>query len=1514
MNEKELQAFLAKYAYENGMNLDFKINGKASSSQGEVFENVVYKDPSGGYNILIKREDNSGNASMEFVSLTDQGASIRDIDNSDPNFRFLRRGMMNGDVLTVNNGSSLAKASRMNRVGPSVEEYANAGGFDDFIDMETLQADMDKYGNAMEFIEKNNNSTDDERLDLINQYKDLPDDFFTSILPKTDSGRWNKLFKIRKDKAGLVNRGYSPLEVTKIQNELNKDGIKPTEITEDILKDYDQSLQLEREVQGYDFPVVEFEFDNTVPEPNQPIIPDNSRTQTNPQPKAPIPSPVIARPQDPTNPGNTRTDIPKNINTGPNDAVPMDKVLGDKSQNTGQPKDLLYRPNEDNSTIQNLPYTPDGQNQFDRIETLTGRPTVGPATGPIRPANRNYVDKNYQPTLEEYLQDPMQLGLTTPLSGINYSEEEGVGPFIPDPNAPDDETNFFDGGESSGPIPNSPTTEPEEISPEDIVTDDEPDEIDAIDIIDTPQTGPKTGPATSPTMDNWEAPYLTTPQSNPAEVRPTTPPDDLNTFLQDPINSGNRVPTPKDNLIGSAMNTRAAGDVDDYKIGPPDLGLKDPTIDAPVDIKIIGVKEDSKLGDGDATKYIFESKNKGIYTIDKDGKSSPYDGDLNKAKERYMEYGREAWIKDQPELNKGPEQHPVNAPADDYDPNAPSPTVTPDGNANPSQSQFRPPSASFYHDARNQYGTGITSSYGGARGNDYQYGILPRRFMRGRNNNNTNNQGYANDNAYYEQGQGARGDGRSDIIRRALAPNSGYNDPNPNAPNALTYGAHRLTSNVNKGANRLFMTDEDFERHYGEARRPGRERRQERRDAKDAEYEKLAGMEVEELIKQPESRLKRKALKEAVDRRYADQLAEAEEYDNVKYERSQRTADRRALQNEKKYANALQRRDDDVLGARNVELKYAHKRERFANRADAKRAARQGEGESRLVRDEFTKTRNTLNKRDRQARRAERRLTRAEDKANFAIDKFGSTTEMRDKADRDLQQTMDNYHQNRHENAPHTDKYDRSYMQDRSNNRLDHDPNYVQPRVNRTREDLYEVGNPEEFRYGGRYQSGGGLGSYNAEERLMEMTDTQGLGERLNRVKSGSLNTTFGDNARTSLKGTIFDNQQALVKNDMRNHVYQGQDTNVHIPKGSILGSGPDYKANYGSNTYRNTQAVNTTGDEYDPTKLHYYSHKMNHYANNIPLWHNASKYVFDKPLVEKSRYNKQDEASLAGLRNNMMTPNMENVNSQAKMTIDNIRRNSRNTGTMMANLQAANTNTANVRNQVADRALQANVSARANYLNALHGVGASRKAEDDRVVDRNLKHEITHDKFGKDAREAAEKSMLNKANMLAQERNDYLTMQNYVNNISNEYKMVMKDGIPHMVFTPKGSPVSKEIAMGSKYMPDEKIQTLNTYSILDDPAAKEETKLLYLNQLKDKDPAAYEMAMMRLDRIAGLSEEFRQAAKAGTTDLTGTSKNVGGTPATTKTDPKKKKGGKIKSGVKIDMSSKPTKRRNYLN
>lgn len=249
-----------------------------------------------------------------------------------------------------------------------------------------------------------------------------------------------------------------------------------------------------------------------------------------------------------------------------------------------------------------------------------------------------------------------------------------------------------------------------------------------------------------------------------------------------------------------------------------------------------------------------------------------------------------------------------------------------------------------------------------------------------------------------------------------------------------------------------------------------------------------------------------------------------------------------------------------------------------------------------------------------------------------------------------------------------------------------------------------------------------------------------------------------------------------------------------------------DYLKNYGdpyssdsTNTGNTINAGQVIDDEYNPKRLLYYGNKMQHMSNLLPTMYNTTKYLFDKPEVQSPRFNKQNQAYLAGLRSNTINANMEPINSAYQTAMNMVRQNARGTGQMMGNLQAMASNSANAANQAQFQAKAQNIGYKNAYLQGLQGVGEMNRQIMSNTSEANRQHRLAKENLGTAAMEAGEKMLTNKGILHNQEMKDYISMKTYLNEIADDYKFHLdKNGIPVITMREKGSNTYKTMPMGA--------------------------------------------------------------------------------------------------------------------
>ena len=748
-------------------------------------------------------------------------------------------------------------------------------------------------------------------------------------------------------------------------------------------------------------------------------------------------------------------------------------------------------------------------------------------------------------------------------------------------------------------------------------------------------------------------------------------------------------------------------------------------------------------------------------------------------------------------------------------------------------------------DYRDPRGSGVVTAYN--TGNAYQYGLLGRRGS----NQGGNNQG---GQAQYQGGQGGQPQAPQNNRPR-------YADTNPpnRTPNALRYGVDRLGDNMNRALNRRVMTDADFEQYYGEPRRREREEKPQaepqmsRREKLMKPYE---GKSSDELIRMPNSPARNRAIRETVEREQRAKLGNIEDISGYKYNRGQKIADRSEQRYQRKYQDAMLNNTRDVGRAQRTASDGARRQSESQAEYEARLTKERSWNEDKLHRDQMQNDYEVARTQGFYDREAER----------YVIDQQQRTARMTNQMtkrgqDAEGMRLRNEAKMKKAQQRSMGKKVDVSEM----------DPLH----------ENYQYEQPD------RYWDGDYLGGKQMANDLVRNSNSR-FNTNLNATKMRNYDKTFDTgktNIRTGDIGT-FD-----YGDDLETRIQKSLRTNIDTPD---LGGGQGDNSNKD-----NLGGEMLYGYDYDPTKLKYYGNKMQHYANMIPTSYNTSKYLFDRPLVERSAYNKQDENFVQGMRNNLVQANMENINSQASTTLDNIRNNSRGTGTMMANLLAANTSTSNLKNQLSHQANTTNMQQRNSYLQSLHGVGANRNAEDKSVAARNIQNVIAHEKFGKDAREAMEKTMINKAELHNAELKDHITVTNYLNNLGAQYK-VMQDqyGNPVVRFKRPGSNQVEQLMLGKGVMPDQGRLTHNAYASSHDMMIEEIEEKRAAGTMTDEDKEFEQILIAR-----GRLKPYAPPAPK-----TVTPKGNATTPAAPTTTPNKRDGGRT-----YTFTKPVPKTRNYL-
>lgn len=242
---------------------------------------------------------------------------------------------------------------------------------------------------------------------------------------------------------------------------------------------------------------------------------------------------------------------------------------------------------------------------------------------------------------------------------------------------------------------------------------------------------------------------------------------------------------------------------------------------------------------------------------------------------------------------------------------------------------------------------------------------------------------------------------------------------------------------------------------------------------------------------------------------------------------------------------------------------------------------------------------------------------------------------------------------------------------------------------------------------------------------------------------------------------------------------------NVTDSKGNVSYNQPNYSSGlqFKSKTSTMNNGVNNnngnnntigsgTGYDYDETRLKHYGDRLQHNANLLPVLYNASKAIFDKPELQRPIQNEQSQAMLSTVKNNVMNVNMDNINAGRIAAQNTIRNNARSSGSIMNNLLALNTNASRELNNEQYRVDSANSAQKNTYANALSQVGGQRQQEFQRIDEANRQHRLAMDKFRRDALESGEKAMINKGQMLNQQKQDKISLDTYINQLSSDYKV----------------------------------------------------------------------------------------------------------------------------------------------
>jgi hypothetical protein len=305
-----------------------------------------------------------------------------------------------------------------------------------------------------------------------------------------------------------------------------------------------------------------------------------------------------------------------------------------------------------------------------------------------------------------------------------------------------------------------------------------------------------------------------------------------------------------------------------------------------------------------------------------------------------------------------------------------------------------------------------------------------------------------------------------------------------------------------------------------------------------------------------------------------------------------------------------------------------------------------------------------------------------------------------------------------------------------------------------------------------------------------------------NRNVDYSLNNSNITNYQNSMYGqplamdtTPLTNDKPITVNDSKGNVSYNQPS---------YSSGLQFNSNTNSNSNNNSNNKNKTRKSqyvsgYDETRLEHYGDRLQHNANLLPVLYNTSKAIFDKPELQRPFQNEQAQAALSTMRNNVINVNTDNINSGRIAAANTIRNNARSSGSTMNNLLALNTNASRELNNEQYRVDSANSAQRNTYANMLNQVGAQRQSENQRIDEANRSHRLAMDKFRRDALESGEKAMINKGQMLNQQKQDRIALDTYVNQLSSDYKVEYNpDGTADVKF--KGKLVRKMPKGSTKY------------------------------------------------------------------------------------------------------------------
>jgi hypothetical protein len=258
------------------------------------------------------------------------------------------------------------------------------------------------------------------------------------------------------------------------------------------------------------------------------------------------------------------------------------------------------------------------------------------------------------------------------------------------------------------------------------------------------------------------------------------------------------------------------------------------------------------------------------------------------------------------------------------------------------------------------------------------------------------------------------------------------------------------------------------------------------------------------------------------------------------------------------------------------------------------------------------------------------------------------------------------------------------------------------------------------------------------------------------------------DNNFTSRLATGNDSQAATDYRDLGNRTVSGQLSNMNAGRptsvGYMNGSTPSITQTPGT---KNGFNISFGSKPYGTYDLKYAGNRLQHQGNMIPANWNMAKYIFDKP--EKEPF----VAPSQMYTQKVITPDVLPLMRNKAQNMDLIRRNSRNTGDIMANIQQLHANTSAQEAGLANKVQMANAAEKSKFEVAKQDYADKYQQEILRKNATDRANRLSWENLGSDAMTEYQEALINKGKMLNQEYADDLSIKNYLNQISDDYKII---------------------------------------------------------------------------------------------------------------------------------------------